>query len=263
VLWRARACVWGGGRRRARAAAGTEPRAALLTLWALQLLPADFEPRGSTWPFWLPLDAEAAPSDFSAAAVVRRARALARRMGLLGGGGAGDDGLRGLGRAELERAMLWQSADELRHYEYDSGSESHRYDGSSGGSGHAAQGGASPMTSTTQGGGGGWGGSSGDVDCPEGDGSGVVRVEGSLISLIGGYSLNYYHFLTEMLPGMLRLRPMVLEAAGERGDPVYVLAHNISWTRELLLDVRTTSTTPPPLSQVGRAAARQRRGRAG
>ena len=73
-----------------------ETGAALLTLWALQMIPADFEPQGELWPFWLPLARGSEPADFSADSIVRRAAALTRSLGL----GTGD--LRRMTRAELE-----------------------------------------------------------------------------------------------------------------------------------------------------------------
>ena len=53
------------------------------------------------------------------------------------------------------------------------------------------------------------------------------------MSLVGGYSLNYYHWLTELLPGLLRLLPALRE------DPALrVLTHaGVPWSRSLLVDV--------------------------
>ena len=43
------------------------------------------------------------------------------------------------------------------------------------------------------------------------------------MSLVGGYSLNYFHWLTELLPGVLRLLPTLRE------DPALrVSCHNIA-----------------------------------
>lgn len=87
--------------------------APLLTAWALGLLPADFQPRGTKWPFELPLAPNVSPEDFTGSSVTRRAARYLRSL-------QSDvrwPGFAGLSREELETGMLWQSADELRHYE--------------------------------------------------------------------------------------------------------------------------------------------------
>lgn len=37
----------------------------------------------------------------------------------------------------------------------------------------------------------------------------MVRVE-QLVSVVSGYSLNYFHWMTELLPGLIRLHPLIL-----------------------------------------------------
>ena len=134
--------------------------APLLTLWALGLIPPDFETEGATWPFRLPLAAGLEPEQFTPAAIARLSAEYAERQA------EGEwRGFRASSRPELEALRLWQSADELRHVE-----------------------------GLMEGG-----------DGCEGEPE-VVEVE-RLVSLVGGYSLNYYHWLTELLPGLLRLLP--------------------------------------------------------
>eukprot|EP01043_Picozoa_sp_COSAG02_P043533 COSAG02_NODE_3801_length_6211_cov_6.100622_1_plen_389_part_00 len=87
--------------------------APLLTAWALGLLPADFQPHGTNWPFELPLAHTVSPKDFTGASITRQA---ARYMQDLQSGPRWS-GFAAAGREELEIGMLWQSADELRHYE--------------------------------------------------------------------------------------------------------------------------------------------------
>lgn len=36
-----------------------------------------------------------------------------------------------------------------------------------------------------------------------------MRVD-QLVSVVSGYSLNYFHWMTELLPGLIRLRPLIL-----------------------------------------------------
>jgi len=93
--------------------------APLLTAWALGLLPPDFKPRGTSWPFELPLAPGVVPEDFSGASVVQGAARYIQRLQLDGTAADGRvwPGFAALNREELEARLLWQSADELRHYE--------------------------------------------------------------------------------------------------------------------------------------------------
>lgn len=163
--------------------------APLLSGWALGLVTSDFtiQAQGNTWPFELSLAVDATPADFTGRAIVIRAAAylqgLQPEVDWAGFGAAS--------RAELEAARLWQSADELRHYEYQALRGSN-CDGR-----------------------------------PE-----VVRV-GQLVSALGGYSLNYFHWMTEILPGLIRLLPLVLDDSSVR-----VLTHEgVSWSRSVLVDL--------------------------
>ena len=58
----------------------------------------------------------------------------------------------------------------------------------------------------------------------------VVRV-GRLVSVIGGYALNYFHWVTEILPGLIRLRPLITADSSVR-----VLTHaSVEWSRGILV----------------------------
>lgn len=87
--------------------------APLLTTWALGLLPADFQSRGTHWPFELPLAPNVSPEDFTGASVTRRAAQYLQSLQ----SAVRWPGFAATSREELEAGMLWQSADELRHYE--------------------------------------------------------------------------------------------------------------------------------------------------
>lgn len=91
--------------------------APLLTAWALGLLPADFQPRGRSWPFALPLAPNISPEDFTGANITRRATYYMQGLHLDPAMVERWPGFAALSRKELEAGMLWQSADELRHYE--------------------------------------------------------------------------------------------------------------------------------------------------
>lgn len=162
--------------------------APLLSSWALGLLPSDFQmTEGSNWPFELPLSAEAAPTDFSGRAIVRRAARYLHDLQPETWAGFG-----AASRGELEAARIWQSADELRHYESQQLRDPSRCEGR-----------------------------------PE-----VVHVN-RLVSATAGYSLNYFHWMTEILPGLLRLLPLIRQDSSVR-----VLTHaGVDWSRSVLVDI--------------------------
>ena len=43
----------------------------------------------------------------------------------------------------------------------------------------------------------------------------MIHVE-QLVSVVSGYALNYFHWMTELLPGLIRLRPLILADANVR-----------------------------------------------
>ena len=54
---------------------------------------------------------------------------------------------------------------------------------------------------------------------------------GRLVSVIGGYALNYFHWVTEILPGLIRLRPLITADSSVR-----VLTHaSVEWSRGILV----------------------------
>lgn len=74
-----------------------------------------------------------------------------------------------------------------------------------------------------------------------------------LVNAICGYSLNYFHWMTELLPGLIRLRPLILADPNVRHanshnqnltklkgclvHQVRVLTHDVGWSRGVLLDI--------------------------
>eukprot|EP01052_Picozoa_sp_SAG31_P012081 SAG31_NODE_697_length_12745_cov_67.888502_10_plen_439_part_00 len=227
-----------------------ETTAALLTLWAIGLLPGSTKPEmtgdelvGSSslqgqGPYWLSIDSQEdedgvafSVADFAPYRVVARAKDVlgARKLQQRGG-------FRGATRTELEsvsscesdssaqrksitsspfalidfntlQAFLWQSADELRHHERLETANSEHY------------------------------GKNFDQPTVCADHPNVVGVR-KLISLVGGYSLNYYHFITELIPGLLRLKPLVIADRHAR-----LLVPDLPWIKELIVREHSISRT--------------------